>query len=140
MMTSASPEVGHWFRFPENQIVRSVRQTTRRFSTKSGTRPVIVAVKGRQFVSIIFPRSTNEENKRHNTSAPNSSRNHRFRSFEHEEHSHRRFYPDCCIDLDGWVVDFQVTAPNSELMRHGPKCKEPDNTGLMEQLTRWLSI
>ena len=132
-------EVGDWFQFPNQQIVRRVRQHNQTFSRKPGTRPVILALRGQGAVSTILPRSSDDRDREsellaiiHNTD--------RDRFVQHEKHLHRNLYPDCRINRDGWVVDFQVTVRNSDLARHGPKCKEDDNTGLLERIYSWLSI
>ena len=135
-MTVPSCQVGDWFWFPSRMIVRTGRQGTRAFSAKP--RPVILA-KREQTLSIVFPRSTRKK-KPALGSPPAHHRNNQMQTVEHERHYHRAYYQDCPIDQDGTVVDFRVTVRNSDFTGHGPRCQEPDNTGLVEQVLAWASV
>ena len=121
-------EIGAWFLVPESLIrQRSGRQGTQSFASKPGRRPVILASNGAGSVSTVVPRSTRRQ------PGPEPS-------CLHDGHDHRRAYPDCCIDADGRVVYLPVPLRDADLVRYGPKCTEPDNTGLMERIERWMSI
>ena len=135
-MTISSCEVGDWFWFPSRLIVRTGRQGATAFSDKS--RPVIVALR-RQAISVIFPRSTKKKKSAVGT-LPSYHRNAQMETVKHEKHIHRTLYKDCSIDQDGTVVRFQVIVRNSDFIGHGPRCKEPDNTGLVEQVIAWTSV
>ena len=136
LMTASSYEVGDWFWFPSRKIVRTGRQGTRAFSAKP--RPVILAQR-KQTLSVVFPRSSRKKEPEFG-SLPAHHRNNQMRTVEHERHNHRAYYHDCPINLDGTVVDFRVTVRNSDFIGHGPRCKEPDNTGLVEQAVAWASV
>ena len=127
-MTLPRFDIGSWFLVPERLIRRPTgRQGIRTFASKPGRRPVILAEIGRGTVSTIVPRST-------------SSHQQRNMPYPHDKHYHPTMYPDCCIDSDGWVVNFQVSVPTGDLTGYGPKCAEPDNTGLLERIEQWVSI
>lgn len=127
-MRTPQLEVGAWFLVPEGLIrQRSGRQGSKSFSSKAGRRPVILAAAGGGSLSTVVPRSTRQR--------PGTEPN-----CLHDEHSHKRTYPDCCIDEDGRVVYLPVPLRDADLARYGPKCMEPDNTGLMERLELWMSI
>lgn len=120
--------VGSWFLLPEGRI-RGNRGPTRwrRFSPKEGRRPVVVVPVGPTRVFTGFPRST--------TPPLDPGK-----ACLHERHHHRRTHPACCIDQDGWVVDFPVRLPPPDLYNRPVRCQEPDNTGLIEQLERWIRL
>ena len=127
-MTPQRLETGDWFLVPENMIrPSSGRQRSRPFASKPGSRPVILSALGHSTVSTVLPRST----RAHAGLEP---------SCLHDRHSHRATYPDCCINEDGRVVYSPVLIQNRDLARHGPRCVEPDNTGLLEQIAKWTSV
>lgn len=118
-------ESGDWFLVPEAMIrPPSGRRESRQFASKPGRRPVILSAFGEGGASTILPRSTRQ----HPGTEP---------ACLHDRHSHRSVYPDCCIDEDGRVIYLPFTVRNRDLVSHGPRCTEPDNTGLIEQLARW---
>ena len=128
VMTPPQLEIGAWFLVPESLIrQRSGRQGTKSFASKPGRRPVILVANRTGSVSTVVPRSTRQKPGPEPTCL-------------HDRHSHQRTYPDCCIDEDGRVVYLPVPLRDADLVRHGPRCTEPDNTGLMERLEQWMSI
>ena len=137
-MTASSYEVGDWFWFPSQLIVRHGRQGTRAEAFSKKSRPVILALRG-QGTSVVVPRSTKKKEPVYG-SLSNYHPDHQKRTVEHDKHSHRKYFRDCRIDQDGTVVDFLVTIHNRDFIGHGPGCKEPDNTGLLEQIVAWISV
>ena len=124
-MKTPAITVGSWLLLPEGRI-KSRRGHTRlqRFSPKEGRRPVVVAAGGPAQGFTAFPRSTATPH------VPGAAR-------RHERHHHRRTHPACCIDQDGWIVNFPVGLQLPDLLNRRVRCQEPDNTGLVEQIERW---
>ena len=92
--------------------------------TAPGRRPVVVAAGGPAQGFTAFPRTTASPRR------PGAA-------CRRERHDHRRTHPACCIDQDGWVVNFPVGLRPVDLYNRRVRCQEPDNTGLIEQIERW---
>ncbi len=115
---------GSWLLLPEALIRDRVGPDSQRFSHKAGRRPVVAA--GDSVMGLVgFPRTT--------ASPLNAEA-----ACRYERHHHRRAYPGCCIDQDGWVVNYRVGIEPEALASHRVRCQEPDNTGLAEQVGRWM--
>lgn len=118
--------VGSWFLLPEYLIWTPTRPPAEgRFSLKTGRRPAIVADSDATKGFTLLPRST-------------SGRSDVRDACYHERHHHRPAYPGCCIDKDGWIVNFPVTINPAALAAHSVRCREPDDTGLLERVERWI--
>ena len=124
-MKAPAIAAGSWYLLPGVRI-RGRRGPTRsqRFSPKEGRRPVVVAAGGPAQGFKAFPRSTASPR------APSAA-------CRHERHDHRRTHSACCIDQDGWVVNFPVGLRSADLYNRRVRCQELDNTGLIEQIERW---
>ena len=118
---------GCWFLVPEAEIRRlDGHRRGSPFSTKPGRRPVVLAEPIADDETVLFPRSTQPGYRRE------------AREF-HKRHDHSRTNERCRLSQDGWVIlDMAVTVVRQHLNASTFSCREPEGTGLLETVDRYL--
>lgn len=126
-MTAFRAEAGCWFFIDARFIIR--HSNRKRFSNKSGFRPVILAVPLIPATpSVLYARSTQH-------------RSHSSARVSHKRHNHQFTNPSCRVNKDGWVVlAVPVTAREKHLNSGTFSCREPEATGLTKAIRARLTI